>query len=483
MPAARASAGSPRWVSSPSSSRRPASGRCTPARTFTSVDLPAPFSPTRACASPACSSMEASSSARTEPNDLLAPSSTSTGPAAGLAGGGGPSARACATASLQVWGVSPGYEPGDMNRFRNCVRMLTSPQRAVKEREATAVTPEGTKSIRDVAAWAGVSVGTVSNVLNRPHLVAPTTRARVQEAIATLGFVRNESARHLRAGRSRTIGLVVLDVSNPFFTDVARGVEDAAAAAGLAVILCNSDEKAERERRYLDLLEEHRVHGILITPVRGVSERLRQLQRRGTPVVLLDRWASTRNHCSVSVNDVYGGELAAGHLVEHGHRRIAFVGGPFSIKQVRDRHEGAGRALAAAGLPASALTTVETPALNFSSGRAAGARIAEAPARSRPTAAFCANDLLALGLLQEMTRRRLHVPGDLAIVGYDDIDFAAAAAVPLSSVRQPRAQLGRSAAELLIEEAAEGPRHGHRQLVFEPQLVVRDSSDSDRRAR
>src|SRR5919197_5838526 len=118
MPAARASAGPPRWVSSPSSSRRPASGRCTPARTFTSVDLPAPFSPTRACASPACSSMEASSSARTEPNDLLAPSSTSTGPAAGLAGGGGPSARACATASLQVWGVSPGYEPGDDESFQ-----------------------------------------------------------------------------------------------------------------------------------------------------------------------------------------------------------------------------------------------------------------------------------------------------------------------------------------------------------------------------
>ena len=340
----------------------------------------------------------------------------------------------------------------------------------------------GTKSIRDVAAEAGVSVGTVSNVLNRPEVVAPATRARVEEAIAALGFVRNESARQLRAGRSRTLGLVVLDVSNPFFTDVARGVEDAAAAAGLAVILCNSDEKTERERRYLDLLEEHRVHGILITPVKGVSERLRQMQRRGTPVVLLDRWASTRNHCSVSVNDVYGGELAVTHLVERGHRRIAFVGGPFSIKQVHDRHEGATRALLGAGLPASALTSVETQALNFSSGLAAGAQLAELPPGRRPTAAFCANDLLALGLLQEMTRRQLRVPGDLAIVGYDDIDFAAAAAVPLSSVRQPRDQLGRAAAELLIEEAAEGIRHGHRQIVFEPQLVVRDSSDHEPRA-
>ncbi len=347
-----------------------------------------------------------------------------------------------------------------------------------KRGEGRAVTTsEGTKSIRDVAAQAGVSVGTVSNVLNRPHLVAPATRVRVQEAIAALGFVRNESARQLRAGRSRTIGLLVLDVSNPFFTDVARGVEDAATAAGLAVILCNSDEKAERERRYLDLLEEHRVQGILITPVTGVNERLHQLQRRGTPVVLLDRWASTRDHCSVSVDDVYGGELAAAHLVDRGHQRIAFVGGPFSIKQVHDRHDGAQRALLAAGLPASALTTVESPALNFASGRAAGAQIADMPSRHRPTAAFCANDLLALGLLQEMTRRQLRVPGDLAIVGYDDIDFAAAAAVPLSSVRQPRNQLGKSAAQLLIEETSEDREHSHRQLVFEPQLVIRVSSD------
>ncbi len=337
--------------------------------------------------------------------------------------------------------------------------------------------PEGTKSIRDVAAHAGVSVGTVSNVLNRPHLVAPATRARVQEAIAALGFIRNESARQLRAGHSRTIGLVVLDVSNPFFTDVARGVEDATTAAGLAVILCNSDEKAERERRYLDLLEEHRVQGILITPVTGVSERLHQLQRRGMPVVLLDRWASTRDHCSVSVNDVYGGELAATHLVKQGHQRIAFVGGPFAIKQVYDRHDGAERALLAAGLPATALTVVETPALNFTAGRGAGEQIADLPPHQRPTAAFCANDLVALGLLQEMTRRQLRVPGDLAIVGYDDIDFAAAAAVPLSSVRQPRNQLGRSAAQLLIEETSEDRTHSHRQLIFEPQLVVRDSSD------
>src|SRR4029453_17636240 len=129
--------------------------------------------------------------------------------------------------------------------------------------------PATSYSIRDVATQAGVSVGTVSNVLNRPELVAPATRARVEEAIASLGFVRNESARQLRAGRSRTPGLVVLDVANPFFPDLARGVEEAVAAEGLAVVLCDSAERADRERRYLELLEEQRVQGILITPVEG----------------------------------------------------------------------------------------------------------------------------------------------------------------------------------------------------------------------
>jgi LacI family transcriptional regulator len=345
--------------------------------------------------------------------------------------------------------------------------------------------PATSSSIRDVATKAGVSVGTVSNVLNRPELVAPATRARVEEAIATLGFVRNESARQLRAGRSRTLGLVVLDVANPFFTDIARGVEEAVAAEGLAVVLCDSAERTDRERRYLELLEEQRVQGILITPVEGVGEQLRQLRRRGIPVVLVDRWASTRSFCSVSVDDVYGGELAAAHLVDQGHERIAFVGGPYKYQQVVDRHDGAERALTTAGLPASGLVRVETPTLTVASGRDAGTQIAELPADRRPTAAFCANDLVALGVLQEMTRRRLRVPDDLAIVGYDDIDFAAAAAVPLSSVRQPRDELGRVAAELLLAETTEDRRHRHRhrQLVFEPDLVVRASSDHLRSTR
>jgi LacI family transcriptional regulator len=327
----------------------------------------------------------------------------------------------------------------------------------------------------DVAARAGVSVGTVSNVLNRPETVAPATRARVLRAVAELNYVRNEAARQLRTGHSRMIGLVVLDVRNPFFTDLAAGVEAAAAARGLSVILCNSAEDRGRESHLLSLLEENRAYGILITPVQNATPAIEAIRRRGTAIVLVDR-GSGRRQCSVSVNDQVGGELALAHLAGLGHERIGFVGGPVSINQVSDRLAGARKVLPAAGLASRALTVIETPGLNVAAGLQAGARIAGLPPADRPTAVFCANDLLALGVLQEMTRRRLRVPEDIAIVGYDDIDFAAAAAVPLTSLRQPRSQLGRAATKLLIEEVTAPGDHQHRQVVFEPELVVRQST-------
>ncbi|MEV4836677.1 LacI family DNA-binding transcriptional regulator [Nonomuraea sp. NPDC049486] len=342
----------------------------------------------------------------------------------------------------------------------------------------------GTRSIKEVAQLARVSVGTVSNVLNRPEIVSPATRERVFEAIRELGFVRNEVARHLRVGRSRTVGLVVLDVSNPFFADVAQGAEAVADEHDTMMMLCNSAADPDRERRHLDQLEQQRVLGVLITPVDAASPRLAQLTARGTPVVLVDS-AATGMQCSVAVDDRLGGQVAAAHLIERGHRRIAFVGGPLSIKQVADRHAGASAAVSAA-VSASAgegaeLVDFETTALGVAAGRAAGERLAALPGAERPTAAFCANDLLALGFLQAMSLRGLKVPDDVAIVGYDDIDFAAAAAVPLSSVRQPRELLGRTAIELLLEEVSSPDEHRHRQVIFQPDLVVRESSKAIRR--
>jgi LacI family transcriptional regulator len=178
------------------------------------------------------------------------------------------------------------------------------------------------------------------------------------------------------------------------------------------------------------------------------------------------------------VDDVLGGDLAVTHLVENGHERIAYISGPPAIRQVADRLEGARRALERAGRLRGSLLVIEASALNVAAGKWAGTKIIEMPEETRPTAVFCANDLIALGVLQEMTHNGVRVPEDISIVGYDDIEFAAAAAVPLTSVRQPRLELGRTAARLLLDESDGTQGHQHRQVIFEPELVSRRSTQA-----
>ncbi|MFH8251413.1 LacI family DNA-binding transcriptional regulator [Microbacterium sp. B2969] len=330
-------------------------------------------------------------------------------------------------------------------------------------------------SVRDVAAAASVSVGTVSNVLNRPGKVSPATVERVLAAIDELGFVRNDAARQLRAGRSRSIGLVVLDVGNPFFAEVARGAEDRAAEEGMSVLLVNSDERVERQNAHLELFREQRVNGVLVTPSSDDLSPLERLQGSGIPVILVDREVSGDDFASVAVDDVEGGYLAASHLTAIGRRRIAFVGGPLSIRQVADRLEGARRAVA--DVEGATLEVVEVPALTVLSGRAAGERLRERPLAERPDAVFAANDLLAVGVLQALSLLSgVRVPDDIALVGYDDIDFAAATVVPLSSVRQPAHAIGYSAVDLLLKELDDPGGSHDRAVRFQPELVVREST-------
>ncbi len=334
-----------------------------------------------------------------------------------------------------------------------------------------------TASMKDVAALAGVSMGTVSNVLNAPDKVAPSTRERVESAITQLDWSRNESARQLRAGVSTSIGMVVMDIANPFFTDVLSGAEDVVHAHRNTVQLGNSAQQSDRERDQLQLFEQQRVRGVLLAPIHGVDGYLDLLHRRGIPVVIVDRAGDHLDCCSVSVDDVEGGRLAADHLLGAGHRRIAFVGGPAHVQQVHDRQSGAERAVA--DHPGASLSVISTSRLDVASGVAAADRLAAGDPATRPTAAFAANDLVALGLLQGCTTHGLRVPDDLAIVGYDDISFAAAAAVPLSSIRQPREQLGVRAAELLFEEievVESGTTHRHQHVRFTPDLVARRST-------
>jgi len=330
-------------------------------------------------------------------------------------------------------------------------------------------------SVRDVALRAGVSVGTVSNVMNHPDKVAAATVERVRAAIDELGFIPNDAARQLRNGRSKTIGLVVLDVRNPFFTDVARGAEDEAALAGLIVTLGNSDENTEREAVYLDLFEQQRVHGILISPYADITPRLHSLRARGIPAVLVDRTSPDTSISSVSVDDIAGGAMAVEHLAAQGRRRIAFVGGPLEIRQVADRLEGARRA--AAAHPGLTLEIIDIAASTVIEGRAAGAAIVARNPEQRPDAVFAANDLISMGVLQALMMQgaNVRVPEEIALIGYDDIDFASAAVVPLSSIRQPSALIGGTAVQILLEEAAD-PSIDARQIEFQPELVVRAST-------
>jgi LacI family transcriptional regulator len=329
--------------------------------------------------------------------------------------------------------------------------------------------------LRDVARVAGVSAGTVSNVMNHPEKVSAAVVARVQAAIDDLGFIRNDAARQLRAGRSKTIGLVVLDVRNPFFTDLARGAEDQAAVAGLTVTLGNSDENSLREATYLDLFEEQRVHGVLISPYGDITARLQRLRDRGIPAVLVDRSSGESSFSSVSVDDLFGGRMAVEHLIDGGRSRIAFVGGPMGIRQVTDRLDGARSAVALhAGVT---LEVITIDALSVIAGRAAGVEIVSRPANLRPDGIFAANDLVAMGVLQALMMQgsSVDVPDEIALIGYDDIDFASAAVVPLSSIRQPSALIGQTAVEILLQEAAD-PLVEPRQVVFQPELIVRDST-------
>lgn len=330
-------------------------------------------------------------------------------------------------------------------------------------------------SITDVARRAGVSVGTVSNVLNRPDHVAPTTRDRVQSAIDDLGFVRNAYARQLRVGSVPTLGAIVIDIANPFFTDIARGIEDRISPDDVTLLLSSSDEDEAREAKYLRLHEEQGVQGLIVSPAPGPLDRFTAAKDRGMRIVLLDVPAEPVPISSVGVDDVRGACLAVEHLLALGHRRIALINGPHAIRLCRTRLEGSVQAITDAGLdPDEVLVEVTVSAPTMAEGSAGMSRILAMAAGHRPTATFAANDLLAVGALRALTRAGLKVPDDMALVGYDDIPIVSMLAVPLTSVSQPAHTIGWTAADLLLRTDAASDEH--QRIMFQPELIVREST-------
>lgn len=321
---------------------------------------------------------------------------------------------------------------------------------------------------------AGVSVGTVSHVLNHPGRVRETTRRRVEEAIEQLGFVPNSNASRLAGSRNRTIGFVATDISNSFFVDMAQGAQRRAADDGMMLQLGHSAVDQALEERHLDVFNSARVAGILLATMWNPSAAMKRVRRLGTPVVVLNYDWKNADHCSVLVDNEKAGYLAAQHMIELGRRHLVFIGGIYNEAQpAQYRRHGVRHAVAeATGIELTELTVED---LNAPGGQEAGRQILAMPEKNRPDAVIGVTDLLGMTVIQQLLAAGLTVPEDIAVMGCDYNASAWGGSVPLTSVNMRGETMGEAAVDLLLEELHD-PEHQHRRTVTRPSLVVRQST-------
>lgn len=325
----------------------------------------------------------------------------------------------------------------------------------------------------EVARRAGVSISTVSRTINQTGKISAKTQEHVRRVMRDLGYKPNRVARRLRAGgKCHLLGLIIPNIQNPFFADLARGVEDVAYRNNFAVLLCNYDEDAKKERFYLDVMQAESVDGIILPPLTETDAAVLKMARGGMPVVCVDRALANTAIDKVEI-DNHGGALAAvTHLLQRGHRRIGMIAGPGNSSTGRARLAGYRAALAAAGVPV-ADELICFGDYKQESGRVqAGVLLGLA---RPPSALFVANNLMMIGALESVFSRGLRIPSQVALVGFDDLPLASVFAPPLTVVRQPAYEVGRSAAELLLKRVEE-PGRPATSLVLSPELLIRGSS-------
>lgn len=332
-------------------------------------------------------------------------------------------------------------------------------------------------TIHDVAKKAGVSSATVSHVMNNSRAVAPRTRERVLDAISSLGYRRDGIARSLRRSRTGTIGLMISDITNPFFPDVVRGVEDVVYAHGqdYNLILCNTEEKSEKERLYLNVLLEKRVDGIVMAPAAGNQEYLRELIASGFPIVFVDRWIPGIDADAVVVDNVDATSRIVNHLIRLGHRRIGIMVAQLESSAIKERLEGYQAALTAAGLPFDPGCVFESSS-SIEDGCAAGMCLLDS--NPRPTAVFGTNNFVTIGMMNALAQRGLRCPEDLAVVGFDDFPWASAFHPGLTTVAQPGYALGHTAATLLFHRMQNKHAGPAVKKVLPTTLMIRESCGS-----
>ncbi|MDX1636393.1 MAG: LacI family DNA-binding transcriptional regulator [Balneolaceae bacterium] len=333
--------------------------------------------------------------------------------------------------------------------------------------------PDRNATVEDVAKEADVSTATVSRVFSGSAKVNEETTRRVLEAAKKLNYRPSRVARRLRAKhtKSMVIGLVVTDLQNPFFSEIARGVEDVAYANENGVIVCNSDEDPEKESFYLDTLLDEQVSGLIMAPTGKNTEYIRQINDRNIPVVFVDRFIPSLNVDTVTVDNLEGSYRAVKRLLDLGHRRIGIIGGIRGIYTTEQRFKGYRKALREQGI------TPEDELVIFMNSKEEGG--IEGTRRllaleHPPTAIFSTNNLMTLGCFEEMYRQKISVPGDIAIVGFDDMSWATALNPPLTAVRQPGYEQGKTATELLLKRL-KNPNRPVSNIELRSELVIRES--------
>jgi LacI family transcriptional regulator len=328
-------------------------------------------------------------------------------------------------------------------------------------------------TIRDVARLAGVAPITVSRVINNSGYISQETRERVLQAVRQLGYVPNTLARSLRSRQTGMLALVITDVTNPFFTTLARGVEDAASQAGFSVILCNTDENEEKQDRYLHALLQKRVDGVLLVPARLSSQPVQFIRSQNTPVVVADRRIPNNEADVVRCDSEDGARQLVRMLAGLGHRRIALLCGPRDVSTAEDRAAGYRRGLAEAGLDLSEQASFHGAFTQASGYEMACRALAFDP---KPTALFAANNFIAIGALKALQDAGVRVPGEISLVGFDDLPEALVTFPFLTVAAQPAYPMGQKATRLLLERIAGNGPQGYQEVILPVELVERQST-------
>ncbi len=324
-------------------------------------------------------------------------------------------------------------------------------------------------TIREVAALAGVSPTTVSHVVNNTRFVSAEVRQRVLSAMDELGYRPNALARSLRRGETQTLGLILPDSANPFFAEIGRSIEDAAFELGYNVILCNTEGDLHKENLYVDVLMKKQVDGVIFVVAGDRSDSLVSMIKHGVSVVVVDRDVAGVSLDTVMTDNYQGGYLATQHLLSLGHTCIGCISGPSHLTPSAQRVTGYRQALLDAGLTVAESLILRGDFRPESGRSAAKVLLNHTP---RPTAIFACNDMMAIGVLRAARELSLNVPNDVAVVGYDDIELASYTAPPLTTIRQPKAEIGRAAVQLLLERLNQRELAPRREL-YPATLVIR----------